>query len=148
MPTSTIELHRVLRAPVSRVYRAFLDGPALCKWLPPNGFTCSVEHINATEGGTFSLNFHNFATGEAHSFGGTYLELIADHRIRYTDQFDGPNLSGEVLVTITFKKLISGTDVTIVQAGIPEVILTEACYLAWQESLQLLAQLVETNITH
>ncbi|ATC96579.1 SRPBCC family protein [Pseudoalteromonas tunicata] len=146
MPTSTIELHRVLRAPANRVYRAFIEGTALCKWLPPNGFTCSVDHINAIEGGTFALTFHNFATGEAHSFGGTYLELIANQRIRYTDQFDDPNLSGEILVTISLKELMCGTDIKIVQAGIPEIILPEACYLGWQESLQLLALLVETSV--
>lgn len=146
MPTNTIQLHRVFRAPAERVYRAFLDANAMAKWLPPNGFTCTVHHMDAKVGGTFKMSFTNFTTGNSHSFGGEYLELVPHERIRYTDKFDDPNLPGELQVTITFKSVSVGTEVTIVQAGVPDVIPADACYLGWQESLILLAKLVEAEI--
>jgi uncharacterized protein YndB with AHSA1/START domain len=146
MGSNTIRLHRVLRAPPERVYRAMLDAEALCKWLPPDGFTGNIEHMDARVGGTFRMSFRNFSSRQSHSFGGTYLELTPHERIRYTDRFDDPNLPGEILVTVTLKKVSCGTDLSIVQEGVPEVIPVEACYLGWQESLTLLARLVEAEI--
>ncbi len=146
MPTNTIRLHRVLRAPPERVYRAFLDPDAMAKWLPPYGFTCKVHHMEAKVGGTHKASFTNFGTGQSHSFGGTYVELTPFERIRYTDKFDDPNLPGEMQVTITFTKVSCGTEMNVVQEGIPEVIPPEACYLGWQESLMQLAKLVEPEI--
>ena len=143
---NTIRLHRVLKAPAERVYRAFLDADAMAKWLPPNGFTGKVHHLDARVGGTYRMSFTNFTTGGSHSFGGKYLELVQNERIRHTDVFDDPNLPGEMQVTVTLKKVSVGTDVSIVQEGIPEVIPAEACYLGWQESLTLLAKLVEAEI--
>ena len=144
--TSTIRLHRVLRAPPDRVYRAFLDPDAMAKWLPPNGFTCKVHHMDAKVGGTYKMSFTNFTTGKSHSFGGTYLELKPNECIRYTDKFDDPSLPGEMVTTITLKKVSCGTEVTIVQEGIPAAIPAEMCYLGWQESLNQLAKLVEPEI--
>ena len=144
--TSTIRLHRVLRAPPDRVYRAFLDPDAMAKWLPPNGFTCKVHHMDAKVGGSYKMSFTNFTTGKSHSFGGKYVELTPHERIRYTDKFDDPNLPGEMQATITLKKVPCGTDLNIVQEGVPAVIPAEACYLGWQESLTLLAKLVEAEI--
>ena len=146
MPTSTIRLHRVLRATPERVYRAFLDADAMAKWLPPHGFTAKVHHLDAKVGGTYRMSFTNFTTGKSHSFGGEYLELTPDERIRHTDKFDDPSLPGEMRVTITLKKVSVGTELNIVQEGVPEVIPPEACYLGWQESLALLAKLVEAEI--
>ena len=146
MPTNTVRLHRVLRATPERVYRAFLDPDAMAKWMPPNGFTRKVHHMDAKVGGTYKMSFANFTTGQSHSFGGTYLELVPHERIRYTDQFDDPNLPGEMQATITFKKVSCGTELGIVQEGVPDVIPLEACYLGWQESLTLLAKLVEAEI--
>ena len=146
MSTSTIRLHRVLRAAPERVYRAFLDADAMAKWLPPNGFTCKVHHLDAQVGGTYRMSFTNFTTGHSLSFGGEYLELVPYERIRHTDQFDDPNLPGEMQTTVSLKQLSSGTELHIVQEGIPEAIPPEACYLGWQESLTLLAQLVEAEI--
>jgi uncharacterized protein YndB with AHSA1/START domain len=144
--THTIRLHRVLRATPERVYRAFLDGDAMTKWLPPNGFTGKVHHMDARVGGTFKMSFTNFTTGKSHSFGGEYLELAPHERIRYTDEFDDPSLPGKIQTTITLKKVSCGTDLNIVQEGVPGVIPEEACYLGWQESLTLLAKLVEAEI--
>ena len=146
MPTNTVRLHRVLRAPAERIYRAFLDADALAKWLPPNGFTGKVHHLDAKVGGTYKMSFTNFTTGNSHSFGGEYLELLPNERIRHTDKFDDPNLPGTMQVTVSFRKVSCGTELNIVQEGIPEVIPTEACYLGWQESLTLLAKLVEAEI--
>lgn len=146
MATGTVRLHRVLRATPERVYRAFLDADALAKWLPPNGFTAKVHHMDAKVGGTFKMSFTNFTTGKSHSFGGKYLELTPHERIRYTDTFDDPNLPGEMAVTVTLKKVFCGTEFNVVQEGVPEVIPIEACYLGWQESLILLAKLVEAEI--
>ena len=143
---NTIRLHRVLRAAPERIYRAFLDADAMVKWLPPNGFTAKVHHMDARVGGTHRMSFTNFSTGKSHSFGGTYLELTPHERIRYTDKFDDPNLPGEMQTTITLKKVSVGTAVSIVQEGVPAVIPAEACYLGWQESLTLLAKLVEAEI--
>ncbi|MCC6682096.1 MAG: SRPBCC family protein [Phycisphaeraceae bacterium] len=143
---STIQLHRVLRASPERVYRAFLDADAMTKWLPPNGFTCKVHHLDAKVGGRFKMSFTNFTTGKSHSFGGEFLELKPHERIRYTDEFDDPNLPGTIQVTITLKPVTVGTELNITQAGIPDVIPPEACYLGWQESLILLAKLVEAEI--
>jgi uncharacterized protein YndB with AHSA1/START domain len=136
----------VLRATPERIYRAFLDADAMPKWLPPNGFTGKVHHLDARVGGTYKMSFTNFTSGKSHSFGGEYLELIPNERIRHTDRFDDPNLPGEMQVAITLKKVSVGTDVSIVQEGVPDVIPAEACYLGWQESLTLLAQLVEAEI--
>jgi uncharacterized protein YndB with AHSA1/START domain len=147
MATNTIRLHRVLHASPERVYRAFLDADALAKWLPPNGFTCKVHHLDATVGGTHKMSFTNFTTGNSHSFGGKYLELVPHERIRYSDSFDDPNLPGEMEVTITLKKVSVGTDLSIVQEGVPDVIPPEACYLGWQQSLVLLGKLVEAEIS-
>ena len=146
MSSNTIKLHRVLRAPAEKVYRAFLDADALAKWLPPNGFTCKVHEMNANVGGRFRMSFTNFSTGKGHSFGGTYVELKPHERIRYTDEFDDPNLPGEMQTTITLKKVLCGTEVTILQEGIPAAIPVEMCYLGWQESLVSLAKLVEPEI--
>ncbi|MCE9544831.1 MAG: SRPBCC family protein [Planctomycetia bacterium] len=146
MPTNTVRLHRVLRAPPDRVYRAFLDADAMVKWLPPNGFTGKVHHLDAKVGGTYKMSFTNFTTGGSHSFGGEYLELLPNERIRHTDTFDDPNLPGTMQVTVSLKKVFCGTELNIVQEGIPEVIPVEACYMGWQESLALLAKLVEAEI--
>ena len=146
MPTSTIRIHRVVRATPERIYRAFLNADALAKWLPPNGFTGKVHHLDANVGGTYQMSFTNFATGKSHSFGGTYLELVPHERIRYTDQFDDPNLPGEMQTTITLQKVSCGTEMNVVQEGLPETIPPEACYLGWQESLALLGKLVEAEI--
>jgi len=146
MPTGTVQLHRVLRAPAERVYRAFLDADAMVRWIPPYGFIGKVHHMDAKVGGRFKMSFTNFGTGNSHSFGGEYLELIPHERIRYTDKFDDPNLPGEMEVTVTLKKVSCGTEISIVQAGIPEVIPVEMCYLGWQESLLQLAALVEPEI--
>ena len=146
MPTSTVRLHRVLRSTPERVYKAFLDPDAMCKWLPPNGFTGKVHHLDARVGGSHKMSFTNFTTGNSHSFGGEYKELVPNERLRYTDKFDNPNLPGEMQVTVTLKKVMVGTEVSIVQEGIPEMIPVEACYLGWQESLTLLAKLVEAEI--
>lgn len=146
MATHTVSFHRVLKAPPERVYRAFLDPDALVKWLPPHGFTGKVHHLEAQIGGTYRMTFTNFGTGESHSFGGTYLELAPGERIRHTDQFDDPNLPDSMQTTITLRTVFCGTDLHIVQEGIPELIPSEACTLGWQESLQLLAQLVEADI--
>jgi uncharacterized protein YndB with AHSA1/START domain len=143
---NTIRLHRVLRAAPEKIYRAFLDADALAKWLPPNGFTCKVHHQEAKVGGTHKMSFTNFTTGNGHSFGGTYVELLPNERIRYTDKFDDPNLPGEMQVTVTLKKVSCGTELNIVQEGVPDVIPAEACYLGWQESLAQLAKLVEPEI--
>jgi len=141
-----IRLHRVLRAPPERIYRAFLDADAMVKWLPPNGFTGNVTQMDAKVGGAYKMSFTNFTTGKSHSFGGTYLELVPHERIRYTDIFDDPNMPGEMQTTITLKKVFCGTELSIVQEGIPGAIPPEACYLGWQESLVLLAKLVEAEI--
>jgi uncharacterized protein YndB with AHSA1/START domain len=146
MPTNTIRLHRVVRATPERIYRAFLDADAMAKWLPPNGFTGKVHHLDPKVGGSFKMSFTNFTTGKSHSFGGEYLELTPHERIRHTDTFDDPNLPGEMRVTITLKTVSVGTELNIVQEGVPEVIPPEACYLGWQESLALLAKLVEAEI--
>ena len=146
MATNTVTLQRVLRAPPERVYRAFLDAEAMVKWLPPHGFTGKVHHLDATVGGTYRMSFTNFSTGHSHSFGGTYLELLPNERIRHTDSFDDPNLPGEMETTIALRPVFCGVELNIVQRGIPEVIPSEACYLGWQESLALLAQLVEAEV--
>jgi uncharacterized protein YndB with AHSA1/START domain len=143
---NTIRLHRVLRATPERVYRAFLDPAAAVKWLPPNGFTATVHHMDARVGGSYKMSFTNFTTGNSHSFGGQYLELVPNERIRHTDKFDDPNLPGEMQVTIAFKKVSVGTEINITQEGVPDVIPAEACYLGWQESLVLLGKLVEVEI--
>ena len=146
MSTNTIRLHRVLRATPERVYRAFLDPDAMVKWLPPNGFTGKVHHVDARVGGTYKMSFTNFTTGHSHSFGGKYLELLPRERIRHTDEFDDPNLAGEMQTTVSLKKVSCGTEVSVVQEGVPAVIPPESCYLGWQESLTLLAKLVEAEI--
>jgi uncharacterized protein YndB with AHSA1/START domain len=146
MATGTVRLHRVLRSPPERVYKAFLDAEAKAKWLPPYGFTCSVQHMDARVGGTYKMTFRNFGTGQGHSFGGTYLELVPSQKIRYTDKFDDPNLPGEMQTTVQLKQVICGTEISIVQEGIPEAIPAEMCYLGWQESLEQLAKLVEPEI--
>jgi uncharacterized protein YndB with AHSA1/START domain len=146
MATSTIRLHRVLRATPERVYRAFLNPEAMAKWLPPYGFTCTVHEMNAVVGGTYRMSFTNFSSGNAHSFGGEYVELVPSEKIVYTDRFDDPNLSGEMRTTVTLKVVSCGTDLTVVQEGVPEVIPAEMCYLGWQECLQQLAHLVEPVI--
>jgi uncharacterized protein YndB with AHSA1/START domain len=143
---NTVRLHRVLATKPEKIYRAFLDADASAKWLPPNGFTCKVHHMDAKVGSTFKMSFTNFTTGNSHAFGGKYLELIPNERIRYTDKFDDPNLPGEMLVTVTLKKVSVGTELHIEQAGIPSVIPVEACYLGWQQSLTQLAMLVEPDI--
>ena len=142
----TVRLHRVLRAPAERVYRAFLDGPALEKWLPPYGFTAKMHQLDARVGGTFKMSFTNFTTGNGHSFGGEFLELVPNEKLRYTDKFDDPNLKGEIEVTVQLKKVSGGTEIDIVQTGIPDVIPVDMCYLGWQDSLVHLAMLVEPEI--
>ena len=144
--TSTIRLHRVIMAPPERVYKAFLDPAAMAKWLPPNGFTGQVHHMDAKVGGTYKMSFTNFSTGNSHSFGGEYVELVPNEKIVNTDKFDDPNMPGEMRNTITLKKVSVGTELNIVQEGVPSFIPAEACYLGWQESLKLLAQLVEPEI--
>lgn len=146
MPGNTIRLHRVLRATPEKVYRAFLDAEAMAKWLPPNGFTAKVHQMEPRIGGTHRISFTNFTSGKSHSFGGRYLELSPHERIRYTDAFDDANLPGEMQVTVTMKKVSCGTELNVVQEGVPEVIPADACYLGWQESLAQLARLVEPDI--
>ena len=144
--SNTVQLHRVLRATPERIYRAFLDADAMAKWLPPFGFTGKVHHMDAKVGGTYRMSFTNFTTGSAHSFGGTYLALVPHERIRYSNQFDNPALPGQMQTTIVLKEVFCGTELNITQEGIPAAIPAEACYLGWQESLTLLAQLVEPEI--
>ena len=145
-PTGTVRLHRVLRASPERVYRAFLDPDAMAKWLPPHGFTAKVHHLDARAGGGYRMSFTNFGTGKSHSFAGRYVELTPHSLLRYTDQFDDPNLPGEMQVTVALRKVTGGTELTIVQEGVPSAIPVEFCYLGWQESLTLLAHLVEPEI--
>lgn len=144
---NTVRLHRVLATKPEKVYRAFLEADALARWLPPNGFTCTVHRLEPTVGGSHRASFRNFTTGASHSFGGEYLELVPNERLRYTDRFDDPNLPGEMRVTVTLKKVLVGTELTIAQEGVPDAIPVEACYLGWQESLRNLARLVEPEIT-
>jgi uncharacterized protein YndB with AHSA1/START domain len=144
---NTVRLHRVLSTGPEKIYRAFLEADALAKWLPPNGFACTVHQLEPKVGGTFKMSFRNFTTGHAHAFGGEYVELVPNERLRYTDRFDDPNLAGNIVVTVTLKKVSVGTEVHIVQEGLPDVIPVEACYLGWQESLRNLARLVEPEIT-
>ena len=144
--TNTIRLHRVLRAPAERLYKAFLDPDAMAKWLPPHGFTGKVHAMDAREGGGYRMSFSNFSTGKSHSFGGKYIELLPHERIKYTDEFEDPNLPGKMQVTITLRKVSCGTELEIVQEGLPSVIPVEACYVGWQESLSMLANLVEAEI--
>jgi len=146
MSTYTIRLHRVLRAAPEKVYRAFLDADAMAKWLPPNGFTGKVHHLDAKAGGTYRMSFTNFASGRSHSFNGKFIELTPHDRIRYTDRFEDPNLPGEIQVTVTLKKVTVGTELNIAQEGVPDVIPSESCTLGWQESLTLLAKLVEADV--
>ncbi len=146
MPTGTVKLLRVLRAPPARIYKAFLDPDAMAKWLPPYGFTGKVHHLEARVGGTFKMSFTNMSTGQPESFGGEFLELVPDERVRHTDRFDDPNLPGEMRTTITLRKVSCGTELQVVQEGVPEVIPVEACHLGWQESLAQLAHLVEPEI--
>jgi uncharacterized protein YndB with AHSA1/START domain len=140
----TVKLHRVLKAPPERVYKAFVDADGLAKWLPPDGFTCKVHDCDPKVGGTFRMSFTNFATGQSHSFGGEFLELKPGEKLRYTDRFDDPNLKGEIMVTVLLKAVSCGTEINITQEGIPDVIPLEMCYLGWQDSLRQLAALVET----
>ena len=144
--SGTVRLHRVLSAPPERVYRAFLDPAALAKWLPPNGFTCTVHELDAKVGGRYRMSFTNFSTGNSHAFGGEYEDLVPGRRIRYNDRFDNPDMRGQMETTIELRAVSVGTDVTIVQAGIPDAIPVEACYLGWQQSLKLLSKIVEPNI--
>jgi uncharacterized protein YndB with AHSA1/START domain len=146
MPAREIQLHRVLRAKPDRIFRAFLDPDAMSKWIPPFGFTCKVHHMDPKVGGTFRMSFKNFSTEQSHSFGGEYRELVPGKLIRYTDKFDDPNLPGEMVVTVALKQVSCGTEISIVQAGIPDIIPLEMCYLGWQESLVQLANLVEPDI--
>jgi uncharacterized protein YndB with AHSA1/START domain len=143
---NTVRLHRVLATTPEKLYRAFLEPDAVAKWLPPNGFACTVHHLEAKVGGTHKMSFRNFTTGNGHSFGGTYLELVPNQRLRYTDKFDDANMPGEMTVTVTLKKVLVGTELSIVQEGVPDVIPVEACYLGWQESLENLRKLVEPDI--
>ena len=143
---STVRLHRVLATTPAKIYRAFLEADAVAKWLPPNGFACTVHHLEARVGGSHKMSFRNFTTGNGHSFGGQYLELVPDQRLRYTDKFDDPNMPGEMTVTVTLKQVAVGTELTIVQDGVPDAIPVEACYLGWQQSLENLAKLVEPDI--
>jgi uncharacterized protein YndB with AHSA1/START domain len=143
---NTVRLHRVLAAKPEKIYRAFIEADALAKWLPPNGFTCTVHQLEAKVGGTHRMSFRNFTTGNSHSFGGEYVELVPNERLRYTDKFDDPNLPGQLQVTVTLKKVSVGTELNIVQEGLPDVLPLEACYLGWQESLRNLAKLVEPEI--
>ena len=144
---NTVRLHRVLATRPDKVYRAFIEADAIAKWLPPNGFTCTVYHMDPTVGGSYRMSFRNFTTGQSHSFGGQYLELVPNERLRYTDKFDAPNLPGEIRVTVTLRKLGRATELEIVQEGLPDVIPLEACYQGWQESLRNLARLIEPEIT-
>ena len=146
MSTGTVKLHRVFKAKPEKIYRAFLDAAAMAKWLPPYGFTCTVQHLDAKVGGTFKMSFENFSTGNRHSFGGEYLELIPGELIRYTDKFDDPNLPGELQVSVSLKAVMCGTELSVVQSGIPAAIPVEMCYLGWQDSLIQLAHLVEPEI--
>jgi uncharacterized protein YndB with AHSA1/START domain len=146
MATNTITLHRVLRATPEKVYRAFVDAEAMAKWLPPNGFTGKVHHMDARVGGSYKMSFTNFTTGQGHAFGGEFIELKPNERIRYTDKFDDPNLPGVIQTTVSLKKVSCGTELNVVQEGVPDVIPPEMCYLGWQESLTLLAQLIEADI--
>jgi uncharacterized protein YndB with AHSA1/START domain len=146
MAANTIKLHRVLRAAPEKVYRAFLDADAMAKWLPPHGFTCKVHQLDARVGGKYKMSFTNFSTGRGHSFGGEYLEMVPNQRLRYTDKFDDPNLPGVMSTTVTLTKVSTGTELHVVQEGVPDVIPAEACYMGWQESLELLAKLVEPEI--
>ena len=146
MPANTVQLHRVLRCSPERIYRAFLDADAMAKWLPPYGFTCKVLHMEARVGGTFRMSFTNFSSGRGHSFGGEYRELVPNQRIAYSDKFDDPNLPGEMLTTVSLRPVVCGTELSVVQAGIPEMIPVEMCYLGWQESLDQLARLVQPVI--
>lgn len=146
MSTGTVNLHRVLKAKPENIYRAFLNAAAMAKWLPPYGFTCTVHHMDAKVGGTFRMSFENFSTGQGHSFGGEYLELVPGQLIRYFDKFDDPNLPGEMQVTVSLKTVVCGTELSVVQSGIPAAIPVEMCYLGWQDSLAQLAQLVEPEI--
>lgn len=146
MSSNIVRLHRVFKAPVERVYRAFLDADAMAKWLPPHGFTCHVDHLDARVGGTYRMSFSNFSSGQRHGFGGEYKELLLNERIRYTDRFEDPNLPGEITATITFKSVSCGTEVHIVQEGLPDLIPLEGCYLGWQDSLNQLANLVDPEI--
>ncbi|MGE0281026.1 MAG: SRPBCC family protein [Rhizobiaceae bacterium] len=143
---STVRLHRVIATSPNKLYRAFLEADAMAKWLPPNGFTCTVHHFEPKVGGTFKMSFRNFTTGNSHSFGGEFIELVQDERLRYTDRFDDPNLPGEIQVTVELKEVSCGTELNIEQAGIPDLIPAEACYLGWQESLRNLQKLVEPDI--
>ena len=146
MAGNTVRLHRVLRVKPQKLYRAFVEADALSRWLPPNGFTCTVEHVDARVGGTFKMSFRNFTSGNSHSFGGSYLELVPGQKLKYTDRFDDPNLPGEILTTVTLREVAVGTELNVVQEGIPAAIPVEACYLGWQESLEHLARLVEPEI--
>lgn len=146
MPTSTVTLHRVFAAPIEKVFKAFANADAMASWLPPYGFTCKVHSMDFKVGGTYKMSFTNFTTGSSHSFGGEYLEIKPNEFLKYTDQFDDPNLPGQMITTITFKKVLCGTEITATQSGIPEVIPVEMCYLGWQESMDKLKRLVEPNI--
>jgi uncharacterized protein YndB with AHSA1/START domain len=143
---NTVKLHRVLKTPPEKLYKAFLDADALAKWLPPYGFTCKVHHIDPKVGGTYKMSFTNFTTGQSHAFGGKYLELVPGKRLRYSDKFEDPNMPGEIMVTIDLKKVACGTEINIAQEGLPDMIPVEMCYLGWQESLMQLAQVVEPDI--
>ena len=146
MKTNTVQLYRVLSAPVAKVFRAFVEADAMASWLPPYGFVCKVDHLEAKVGGTYKMSFTNFTTGSSHSFGGEYLEILPNERLKYTDVFDDPNLPGQMITTIQFETVLCGTQLWITQEGIPEAIPTEMCYLGWQESLEKLKRLVEPNI--
>jgi len=146
MPTNTVRLHRVLRAKPEKVYRAFIEADAMARWLPPNGYTCKVDRLDAKVGGTYRMSFRNFSSGKSHSFGGKYLEIVPGERLRYTDQFDDPNLPGEMQTTVSLREVSCGTELNVVQEGLPEVIPPELCYLGWQDSLDHLARLVEPEI--
>ncbi|WP_300455333.1 SRPBCC family protein [Accumulibacter sp.] len=146
MATGTVKLHRVMRAKPEKVFRAFTNPDAVARWLPPNGYTCQVDHLDARVGGTFRMTFTNFSTGNGHAFGGSYLELVSNERLRYSDKFDAPNLPGEMVTTVSLRAVSCGTELVAVQEGIPEIIPTELCYLGWQESLDALARLVEPEI--
>jgi uncharacterized protein YndB with AHSA1/START domain len=146
MPANTVRLHRIVRATPERIYRAFLDADAMAKWLPPYGFTCKVHHMDPKVGGTFKMSFTNFSSGNGHTFGGEYLELVPNERLSYSDKFDDPNLPGEMVTTVTLRQVSCGTELSIVQEGIPEMIPVEMCYLGWQESLAQLLTLVEPVI--
>lgn len=146
MTTSTVRLHRVLRAPPDKVYRAFVEADAVARWMPPNGFTCAVDHLDAEVGGTYRMSFRNFSTGNEHAFGGAYVEVVPGQRLRYTDKFESPSLPGEMQTTVTFTEVESGTELEVVQEGIPEEIPPDLCYLGWQDSLDHLARLVEPEI--